>query len=422
MSRESNALESIIASARESQEIELYLSFKELTALPDSLFELIQLESLVLSGNELEYLDERIGQLENLKMLDLSGNKLRELPSTLTELAQLNHLDLASNQLNQLPDSMGQLRNLTLLDCFGNNLEFLPASIGECKNLVELKLGENDLRFLPDSLGDLLHLNALDVSFNELSKLPHSLIKLHRLQELHLNGNCLNIPIRYLGKYIFEPQTLLSIYHEQIAADSAQAAANHRKECLNAATQKLVSVLEHHTALWNSQTKRIDIMPTDKKQDCGSVGTMFLDLHDELRVVASLASLCNTKESESNLVMPAITSQSTIAENWQQLLAVLNRLPHKSLSLVGNQTNHQPNVFEAQLILSNNEEQLFSLIWQIRHYAASVNLKGSLLEQKTLHDAVLAILKHTHLEQLELCTKLILATASRVPAYTILRN
>ncbi|MEX2300738.1 MAG: ABC transporter permease, partial [Bryobacterales bacterium] len=72
------------------------------TALPDSLSQLSQLQSLDLSRNQLTALPDSLSQLSQLQHLVLIGNQLTALPDSLSQLSQLQSLDLGSNQLTAL--------------------------------------------------------------------------------------------------------------------------------------------------------------------------------------------------------------------------------------------------------------------------------------------------------------------------------
>lgn len=86
----------------------------------------------------------------------LAGNQLSCVPDSLTELVNLQDLNLSGNQLVQLPDGIGALTALTMLSLHGNQLTVLPAhgwqQLGELK---EVTLQGNCLTAVPDSLAQL---------------------------------------------------------------------------------------------------------------------------------------------------------------------------------------------------------------------------------------------------------------------------
>jgi Leucine-rich repeat (LRR) protein len=84
----------------------------QLCELPDSLWQLTQLQKLNLSSNQLTALPESLGQLIQLQELNFSGNQLTTLPESLGQLTQLQDLDLSSNKMIALPESLENLINL----------------------------------------------------------------------------------------------------------------------------------------------------------------------------------------------------------------------------------------------------------------------------------------------------------------------
>lgn len=220
--------------------------------LPDDLFRMTRLQSLVLSGNRITgTLSEKFGRLKELRHIDLSANGLHgplpksigelsrlevlylgesglenkndfvgPIPETWTGLKSLRRLSLAGNENigGALPDwllnNFDSLEELTLSKC-GLRGEF-PTNIDQLKSLRVLDVGENGLRgtFPVESLSRLRHLkhvrlagNALsgpltpsvaglreveffDASSNDLSgELPRELLGLPALEVLDVSGN-----------------------------------------------------------------------------------------------------------------------------------------------------------------------------------------------------------------------------------------
>ena len=127
----------------------LNLSFCNLIALPDPMFE-----------------------LTNLQALSLQHNYLTELPDRITQLSGLTELYLESNQLTELPASIGQLVNLKKLHLKGNQFKMLPPEIGLLTNLIELDISNNQLTALPPEITQLTNLKNLFVSGNPLQTPP----------------------------------------------------------------------------------------------------------------------------------------------------------------------------------------------------------------------------------------------------------
>ncbi len=251
----------IIQEALSSGGTELYLSYQDLDALPDSLWQMTQLETLILSGNRLTELPAGIGRLTQLNTLDLSGNQLATLPEELGALANLRQLDLAVNQLTRLPPTLGNLGNLQILECFGNQLVSLPPSLTRCHNLTELRVRQNTLSTLPDGIEQLISLMVLDLSYNELQHLPLGLYGLGKLKELYLVGNPLNLPFEMLSRGFSDPHGLLTRIHsyleEKQSKEKSAQADQLRASLENHYDDSLAQLLVLKTAEWQETAGRI---------------------------------------------------------------------------------------------------------------------------------------------------------------------
>ena len=219
--------------------IELGLYNCGLNNLPESVGNLIFLQTLNLGSNNLKFIPESIGNLSSLKELHLYKNQLSTLPKSFVKLESLEKLDLSYNHLTSLPDSIGNLNLLEKFDLIGNPLNYLPDSIKnfsflreiilkyskldpkqadfliglefithksikieqkgqikteweikvEGKNVVELSLKEFELKALLNSIDNLGHLRKMNLESNYLTNLPESIGNLSVLQKLNLSQN-----------------------------------------------------------------------------------------------------------------------------------------------------------------------------------------------------------------------------------------
>ena len=189
-----------IEEARRTGATGLSLTNLGLTAVPESIGQLEQLQVLHLWDNALTDLPESIGQLNHLQILNLSGNKLTALPESIGQMKFLQYLDLSGNDLMVLPEFIGQLNHLQQFQLYSNKLTALPESIGQLEQLQILNLGSNDLAVLPESIGQLKHLRKLELQKNKLTALPGSIGQLEQLQVLDLNNNKLTLLPESIGQ------------------------------------------------------------------------------------------------------------------------------------------------------------------------------------------------------------------------------
>src|SRR5690348_4350999 len=92
-----------------------------LRAVPDFVWNMRNLEVLILAETGLSELPRNVALLRNLQTLDLGHNGLTDLPEELGLLTQLSgFLYLHDNRLSSLPDSLNRLEQLQYLNLSGN--------------------------------------------------------------------------------------------------------------------------------------------------------------------------------------------------------------------------------------------------------------------------------------------------------------
>ncbi|MHA2504067.1 MAG: leucine-rich repeat domain-containing protein [Candidatus Kariarchaeaceae archaeon] len=146
-----------------------------ITSLPETFFQLTNLEVLDLSNNYLTQLSPRIANLTKLKVLNVGGNLLTTLPNELFDLPDLHCLALGTNKFTTL-----------------------PSSIGKATRLRSLYLYNNLLRELPSEIEELTHLKFLSMAENPFGKLPSAVLALTQLDDLRLSLDLIKTPAQYL--------------------------------------------------------------------------------------------------------------------------------------------------------------------------------------------------------------------------------
>jgi len=148
------------------------LSNKNLTRIPEAVWSLTTIQSLILSENKLVQVPSEIGNLHALKVLNLSYNNISELPDAIGELENLVELNLHSNSLTHLPESIGKLSKLELLWVSQNQLSSLP-NISSLPVLNQLSVAFNNAGLkLPNELASVKFMTWIDISGNKYESLP----------------------------------------------------------------------------------------------------------------------------------------------------------------------------------------------------------------------------------------------------------
>ena len=100
---------------------ELNLWKKQLGAIPESVWEAIDVETLILADNGLETVSADIARLKSLRTLDLGHNRIASIPDALGDLVSLDRfLYLHDNRLTELPASLARLSRLRYLNISEN--------------------------------------------------------------------------------------------------------------------------------------------------------------------------------------------------------------------------------------------------------------------------------------------------------------
>ncbi|KAM7368706.1 hypothetical protein PAMP_013018 [Pampus punctatissimus] len=128
---------------------ELYLDANQIEELPKQLFNCQLLHRLSMPDNDLTVLPATIANLINLRELDVSKNSIQEFPENIKNCKVLTVVEASVNPISKLPEGFTQLLSLTQLYLNDAFLEFLPASFGRLTKLQILELRENQLKMLP---------------------------------------------------------------------------------------------------------------------------------------------------------------------------------------------------------------------------------------------------------------------------------
>lgn len=201
---------------------ELGLAANKLTALPQSLANLANLEVLRVEENALASLPERIGDLKRLHTLSAHSNQLAKLPSSFAALTNMQTLDLKKNRLESTSECLSSLLKLKFLDLRQNRLVLFPllpvsavldqvflgynalSSINEDSvlrvkdSITVLDVRDNKLSDLPATIACLYKLKTLDLSNNDLVDLPPGLGYLKHLNHIIVDGN----PLRAIRRSV----------------------------------------------------------------------------------------------------------------------------------------------------------------------------------------------------------------------------
>ena len=201
--------------AKERNLTQLDLADCGLSELPEEVFELTQLRTLILgknyqhneslsNRNKINFLPLELSLLKNLEGLGLAFNDFSEFPTVITNLPRLQTLMFNGNPLTIISPEISKVKHLRILGLGNAGLIDLPNEIGELRRLKILGLANNQLSRLPETLKNLQHLEQLGLASNNFSEIPEVIYKLTELQVLGLANN----QIQALPRHILQLKRL----------------------------------------------------------------------------------------------------------------------------------------------------------------------------------------------------------------------
>ena len=95
---------------------ELYLPYKNIEHIPDSIGNLINLEILFLNNNQINILPDSFGNLINLQKINLDNNQITILPDSIGNLINLRDLYLTYNKIMILPNEILKIKKALIID------------------------------------------------------------------------------------------------------------------------------------------------------------------------------------------------------------------------------------------------------------------------------------------------------------------
>ncbi|XP_049699043.2 leucine-rich repeat-containing protein 47 [Helicoverpa armigera] len=161
-----------------------------LSAIPDDISRLVNLQSLLLFGNKITDFNKNITSLKKLKVLDLSRNQLKSIPESLNDMKELTSINFSSNEIEEMP-KFTDFPHLLTIDVSNNKLtSFLDLENAVLLHMTDLKIKGNAIEVLPSYIvRSLPSLKNFDIGDNQLKTVPGELANMSKLKEINLKGN-----------------------------------------------------------------------------------------------------------------------------------------------------------------------------------------------------------------------------------------
>ncbi|XP_017548446.2 volume-regulated anion channel subunit LRRC8E isoform X2 [Pygocentrus nattereri] len=250
-----------------SNRLELHLFM--LSGLPDTVFELPEVESLKLEMISNMTISGTVTQLtalqelslihcpaklhlpglaylrENLKVLHLNFDSLEQVPMWMYTLQNLEELHISGPLSNELSrssnlDTLRELKKLRVLT-LRSKLTKIPSAVGDVAGeLLRLCVHNEGIRLQAfSSLKKLVNLATLELTACELERLPSAVFSLASLQELDLRENRLTMVEEILSLQHCRRLNTLKLWHNSITSIPEHISKLRSLETLNLSWNKI---------------------------------------------------------------------------------------------------------------------------------------------------------------------------------------
>ncbi|KAA6309504.1 hypothetical protein EZS27_039015, partial [termite gut metagenome] len=191
MEKEDKSILGMIHLAKEEQvkNLDFRNAIDTLDEIPDELYELTDLEELILSHISISKFANKINKLTKLRILEIYDTEFTEFPSELIGLESLENLSMRSDRLIEIPKELNTWNTLTYLnlgECTNiKNLNGLPP------NLLYLWIDGNGFEYFPNKIFELKNLSKIVIRHFKLKELPKGIFELKNLAALFADDNML---------------------------------------------------------------------------------------------------------------------------------------------------------------------------------------------------------------------------------------
>lgn len=233
----------ITKNSQEKLELHLFM----LSGIPDTVFDLVELEVLKLELIHDVTIPPTIAQLsnlremwlyhtpakieapalaflrENLKSLHIKFTDIKEIPLWIYSLKNLSELHLtgnlsAENNRYIVIDGLRELKSLKVLR-LKSNLTKLPQVVTDVGvHLQKLSINNEGTKLIVlNNLKKMVNLTELELLRCDLERIPHSIFSLHNLQEIDLKDNNLKTIEEIISFQHLHRLVCLKLWYNQIA-------------------------------------------------------------------------------------------------------------------------------------------------------------------------------------------------------------
>lgn len=167
--------------------------------IPNGFYSLIRLKYISFSNNKIKHIKDRLGEMNDLRKIIFNYNSISNIPKNIGRNSRIHYLDFSYNQLVNIPDSIRACHLLSNLFLNNNSIIDIPEVIFYLP-ISHFNISRNKIKKIYASISNCRRLRILDISNNELQELPQSIYHLKQLEEINFNKNPIHhFPLGILG-------------------------------------------------------------------------------------------------------------------------------------------------------------------------------------------------------------------------------
>ncbi|NMI06740.1 GTP-binding protein [Paenibacillus sp. SZ31] len=156
-----------------------------LKVLPDEICELVNLESIDISGNPICSFPSRFDKLSGLKYIDLHSTAFDSFPEEILCFEHLEELNIGWCNIKGFPARLRKLEKLSAIYFHSTDIDEFPEVILDLTNLKELSISPK-IKQLPPDISKLCNLTSLILTKSQITELPEQIGTLTKLERIYL--------------------------------------------------------------------------------------------------------------------------------------------------------------------------------------------------------------------------------------------
>lgn len=167
-----------------------FIYIDNVSSFPKWIFDYKKLKSLrtTIKKSNLVDIPNQINKLEHLNNVSINNTQIKSLPETLYNLKNLEGLTFEYNNIANISKNIGKLEQIKRVSFMGNPIKHIPVEICKLQKLESLVLANTKITELPKCLENLQNLDWIDISGTLITEFPIEILNAPKLDEIDAKG------------------------------------------------------------------------------------------------------------------------------------------------------------------------------------------------------------------------------------------